>query len=102
MNNAQLRYPAAAPRAILLHASEATDIAAIAARLPTASMLIKHPIHALPNAHPGLCLETKALYEFGEMKGGEKQERPLHRWYNAAFVCVIQCRSLPFCVLCLL
>ena len=74
MNNAQLRYPAAAPRAILLHASEATDIAAIAARLPTASMLIKHPIHALPNAHPGLCLETKALYEFGKMKGGKNKK----------------------------
>lgn len=77
MNNAQLRYPAA-PLAILLHASEAADIAAIVARLPTASALIKHPIHVLPNAHPGLCLETKALYEFSEMKGGEKQERLLN------------------------
>lgn len=79
MNNAQLRYPAA-PLAVLLHASEAADIAAIVACLPTASVLIKHPIHALPNAHPGLCLETKALYEFAEMKGGEEQERLLcHR-----------------------
>lgn len=78
MNNAQLRYPAAAPLAILLHASEAADIAALVARLPTASVLIKHPIHALPNAHPGLYLETKALYEFAEMKREEKQERLLH------------------------
>lgn len=77
MNNAQLRYPAAL-LAVLLHASEATDIAAIVACLPTASVLIKHPIHALPNANPGLGLETKAPYEFAQMKGGEKQERLLH------------------------
>lgn len=64
MNNAQLCYPAAAPLAIPLHASEAADIAAFVARLPTASVLIKHPIHALPNAHPGLYRETKASYEF--------------------------------------
>lgn len=95
MNNAQLRYPAA-PLAILLHASEAADIAAIVARLPTASVLIKHPIHALPNVNPGLCLETKALYEFAEMKGGGKTGKaapPLEQTkqrYNAAFVCVIQ------------
>lgn len=25
-------------------------------------------------------LETKALYEFAEIKGGEKQERLLHHW----------------------
>lgn len=67
MNNAQLRCPAA-PLAILLHASEAADIAAIVARLPTASLLIKHPIHALPNANPGFCLETKAHSEFAELK----------------------------------
>lgn len=73
MNNAQLRYPAA-PLAILLHASEAADIAPIVARLPTASVLIKHPIHALPNANPGLCLVTKEPYEFSQMKGVEKQE----------------------------
>lgn len=47
--------------AVPLHASEAADIAALVARLPRASLLIKHPIHALPNAHPGLCLETKGL-----------------------------------------
>ena len=79
MNNAQLLYPAAL-LAIVLHASEATDIAAIVACLPTASALIKHPIHALPNANPGLCLETKEPYEFAQMKGGEKQERLLHHW----------------------
>jgi len=79
MNNAQLRYPAA-PLAILLHASEAPDIAAIVAGLPTASVLIKEPIHVLRNANPGLCLETKALYEFARMKGGEKQERLLCHW----------------------
>lgn len=93
MNNAQLRYPAAS-LAILLHGSEATDIAAIVARLPKASVLIKHPIHALPNAHPGLCLETKALYEFTENeKRGEtgNTAQPLEQIkqrYNAAFVCV--------------
>ncbi len=79
MNNAQLRYPAA-PLAILLHASEAADIAAIAARLPTASVLIKHPIHALLNSHPGLCLRRKVLYEFAEMNGGEEEERLFHHW----------------------
>lgn len=80
MNNAQLRYPTAASLSILLHASEAADIAAIVSCLPTASVLIKHPIHAVPNVHPGLCLETKALHEFGEMKGEEKQKRLLHHW----------------------
>lgn len=77
MNNAQLRYPAA-PLAILLHASEAADSAAIVACLPTAPALIKHPIHTLLNSYPGLCLERKVLYEFVEMKGGEKQERLLN------------------------
>lgn len=96
MNNAQLRYPAAPP-AILLHASEAADIAAIVARLPTAPALIKHPIHALPNAHPGLCRETKAPYEFAEMKeegeGGRNRKgcfmagAKKNKRYNAAFVC---------------
>lgn len=57
MNNAQLRYPAA-PLAMLLHGSEADDITATVTPLPTASVRIKHPIHVLPNAHPGLCLET--------------------------------------------
>lgn len=47
MNNAQLRYPAA-PLAMLLHASEAADTAALVAHLPTASLLIKLPIHAFP------------------------------------------------------
>lgn len=59
MNNAQLCCPAA-PLAIVLHAAEAADIAA---GLPAAAVLIKQSRHALPNANPGLCLETKALYE---------------------------------------
>lgn len=79
MNNAQLRYPAA-PLAILLHASEAPDIAAPAAGLPTASALIRQPIHALPNANSGSGLETKALYEFAGMKGEEKLESLLCHW----------------------
>lgn len=33
----------------------------------------------LPKANPGLCLETKAPYEFAYMKGEEKQERLLQR-----------------------
>lgn len=100
MNNAQLRYPAA-PLAMLLHGSEAADITATAARLPKAPVLIKHPIHALPNAHSGLCL-TQALYEFTDMKGGEEtgeSAQPLEETqqrFISAFVRVIQWCLLPF------
>lgn len=78
MNNAQLRYPAAS-LAILLHASEAADIAATAARLPTAPVLIKHPIHGLPNANSGLCVETKVLFECAKIKRGEAGRSTHHR-----------------------
>lgn len=60
MNNAQLRYPAA-PLAVLLHASEAADIAAVVARPPTASVLIKLPIRTFPYANPGLRLRNKSV-----------------------------------------
>lgn len=89
MNNAQLRYPAAS-LAILLHTSEAADIAAIVARLPTAPVLIKHPIHGLPNANSGLCVETKVLFECAKKKGrSRKVYLPsvcTKQWHNAAFV----------------
>lgn len=37
-------------------------------------------IHALPNANPGLCQETKELYEFVPVKGEKIQERWLRHW----------------------
>lgn len=69
-NNAQLRYPAA-PVAVLPHASEEADAAA-AARLPTAFVLVKLPIHALANANPGLCRRNRGAVRIcrNERSGG--------------------------------
>lgn len=75
MNNAQLCYPAA-PLAILLHDSEAPDIAAVVVGQPTASVLIKQPslmqiqVYALKQKH---CMNLLKWKE-------SRNRRLLYRW----------------------